>query len=121
MKITNGNGVDYAIESAGRKDTMEMAFQAVRNGGKCIIAGNLAIGEKITIDPMDLIKHKQIVGTWGGETNPDHDIPMYVDHYLSGKFNLDLFISDIYSLNKINNSFKDLAAGNVNRALIKFD
>ena len=33
INITNGKGVDYAIESAGSKDTMETALQTVRNGG----------------------------------------------------------------------------------------
>ena len=76
IDITHGKGVDYAIESAGRKDTMETALQSVRNGGGiCIIAGNLPNGEKISIDPMDLIGGKNIMGTWGGETKPDEDIP----------------------------------------------
>jgi len=119
LDITENLGLDYSIEAAGSKTTMELAFKSIKTGGgKCIIAGNLACGEHISIDPMDLIKGKQIVGTWGGETNPDQDIPKYVDWYLSGKMKLDKLITHNYSLKNINKAFKDLENGKVSRALI---
>ena len=119
MKITDGKGVDYAIESAGRRETMETAYQSVRNdGGKCIIAGNLPLGEKISIDPMELIKGKQIIGTWGGETNPDVDIPKYVNWYLEKKLNLSALIAEKYSLNNINQAFDKFNAGSIGRTLL---
>jgi S-(hydroxymethyl)glutathione dehydrogenase / alcohol dehydrogenase len=119
-QITVGKGVDYAIESAGRKDTMELAFQSVRNGGgKCIIAGNLPSGEKILIDPMDLIRGKNIAGTWGGETDPDKDIPEYVEWYQSGKMNLDKILTNDYPIEDINRAFDDLENGKVGRASVK--
>ena len=41
-EITLGKGVDYSIESAGLKETMEVSFKCVRdNGGLCVLAGNL--------------------------------------------------------------------------------
>ena len=89
-QITEGRGVDCAIEAAGRQETMEAAFQVVRDGSDlCILAGNLPHGERISLDPFDLIKGKRIIGTWGGETQPDRDIPIYLDLYLAGKLKLD--------------------------------
>jgi len=120
-EITGGPGVDFAIESAGQREAMEMAFKSVKDmGGLCILAGNLPVGQLICIDPFDLIKGKRIIGTWGGETDPDKDIPNYADLFLSGKLNLSFFTSHIYRLCDINNSFNDLASGKVNRALIEF-
>ena len=119
LEITHGKGVDYAIESAGRKDTMETALQSVRNGGGiCIIAGNLPNGEKISIDPMDLIGGKNIMGTWGGETKPDEDIPKYVDLFLDGKLKLNKLITHVYKLEDINKAFGELESGKTGRALI---
>jgi len=120
-KITGGQGVDFAIEAAGKREAMETAFKSVKDkGGLCILAGNLPAGQQICIDPFDLIKGKRIIGTWGGETNPDKEIPKYVDHFLSGRVNLSCFTSDIYRLVGINNALNDLASGKVNRALIEF-
>jgi S-(hydroxymethyl)glutathione dehydrogenase / alcohol dehydrogenase len=119
--ITNGQGVDFAIEAAGQRTTMETAFKSVRDkGGLCILAGNLPLGQQMGIDPFDLIKGKRIMGTWGGETDPDKDIPAYVDHFMSDRLNLSLFTSDIYRPEKINDSLNDLASGKVKRALIEF-
>lgn len=119
MELTGGRGVDCAIEAAGRRETMETAFQVVReNGGLCVLAGNLPHGERITLDPFDLIKGKRIAGTWGGECNPDKDIPGYVHLYLEGHLKLDLLITHIYALENINKAFDDLEQGKVGRALV---
>lgn len=119
LEITDGRGVDYAIEAAGQRETMETAFRAVRdNGGLCILAGNLPRGQRICVDPFDLIKGKRIVGTWGGATQPDCDIPMYVDRYLSGTFRVDGLITHTDSLEHVNRALDDLEHGRVGRTLI---
>jgi S-(hydroxymethyl)glutathione dehydrogenase/alcohol dehydrogenase len=98
---------------------MEKAFQSVRdNVGLCVIAGNLPQGEHISINPFDLIKGKRIIGTWGGETQPDRDIPLYVDLYLSGKLRLKELVTHTYSLQNINRAFDDLSDGKGARILI---
>lgn len=118
--ITGGNGVDYVIEATGNSKAMETAFQCVRdNGGLCVLAGNPPLGERISIDPFDLIRGKQIVGTWGGETKPDRDIPMYAEFYLANKLNLDEMISRVYSLGDINQALNDLEEGKVVRGIIE--
>ena len=121
LKITDGCGVDYAIEAAGLCETMEKAFRAVRdNGGLCVLAGNLSQGEKISLDPFDLIKGKQIVGTWGGETDPDQDIPEYVRFYQANKLKLDALITDHFTLDEINKSIDMMSKGKIaGRCLIE--
>lgn len=119
--ITSGQGVDFSIEAAGQCKTMETAFRSVKDkGGLCILVGNLPAGQQISIDPFDLIKGKRIMGTWGGETDTDKDIPNYVQYFLSGKLNLKFLISNIYNLDNINQALYTLKSGKVNRVLIKF-
>ncbi len=121
MDLTKGQGVDYAIEAAGLKETMEEAFVSIRNnGGTLVIAGNLAHKEKISIDPFDLIKGKKIIGTWGGETCPDRDIPRYVELYLSGKLKVDDLITSRFCLKDINPALEVFKNGrNVIRVIIE--
>ena len=120
LQLTSGRGVDYAIEAAGRIETMQAAFNAVRDqGGLCVLAGNLAAGQTIQIDPFHLIRGKRIVGTWGGETAPDRDIPMYAAQYLAGRLNLSPLITHEYPLREINQAVVDLENGKVGRALIR--
>ena len=118
-EITGGVGVDLSIEAAGRPEVMETAFRAVREGGGlCVLAGNLAVGERITIDPFDLIKGKKLVGTWGGETEPDRDIPAYAHLFLEGKLPLSRLITHEYDLRDANTALDDLRRGRVGRAVI---
>jgi S-(hydroxymethyl)glutathione dehydrogenase/alcohol dehydrogenase len=66
------------IECTGSEQGAQIAVDLTnRDGGKCIIAGNPPKGSVIHVDPYDLIHGKRLVGTWGGNTNPDIDIPMY--------------------------------------------
>lgn len=121
QEITSGKGVDYAIEAAGRKLTMEEAFRSVRdNGGRTIIVGNLPQGEQISIDPFALICGKQISGSWGGSTNPDKDFPHYVDLYLSGTLRLDDIMTHRFQLKDINKAFELLEKGEIGRGIIDF-
>jgi S-(hydroxymethyl)glutathione dehydrogenase/alcohol dehydrogenase len=117
--LTNQRGVDYAIESAGTRQSMETAFQCVRDqGGLCVLAGNLPAGQHISIDPFDLIKGKRIVGSWGGETKPDTDIPDYVDAYLSSNFEIGSLITHEYRLPEVNQAFEALEQGKAGRILV---
>lgn len=118
--LMGGRGVDVTIECAGKKETMENAFMCIKdNGGLCVIAGNLPKGQKIKIDPFDLIKGKRIVGTWGGETDPDRDIPLYVNSFLSGIINLRSLITLSHPLTNINEAIQKTESGQVGRCLIE--
>lgn len=117
--LTAGMGVDYAIEAAGRRETMEAALRAVRApGGLCVLAGNLPHGERISLDPFDLIRGRRLTGTWGGETDPDRDLPRYVNAYVRGDLPLGRLITHEYPLGQINAALADLEAGRLGRALI---
>jgi S-(hydroxymethyl)glutathione dehydrogenase/alcohol dehydrogenase len=118
-ELTCGRGVDFAIEAAGRRETMEVAFRSVRDqGGLCVLAGNLPHGERISIDPFDLIRGKRIAGAWGGATQPDEDLPRYARWFLEGRLPLADLISREYRLEDINDALDDLEQGRVLRALV---
>ena len=118
--ITDKVGVDYAIEASGNSEAMELAFQSIRTGGGlCVLAGNLPAGKTISIDPLDLIKGKRVIGTWGGETQPDKDIPMYLDLYRTGKLELSPLITQTYKLEEINQALEELEKGKLGRGLIE--
>jgi S-(hydroxymethyl)glutathione dehydrogenase/alcohol dehydrogenase len=117
--ITGGVGLDYSVDSAGRTQTIESAFKAIRSdGGLCVFASHPSAGEKIQIDPYDLICGKQIKGSWGGESYPDRDIPIFVDFYRQGKLPLKKMMTHEYRLEQINEALKGLDVGCVGRILI---
>lgn len=118
--LTAGKGVDCAIEATGVKEIMEQAFLSVHdNGGIAVIAGNVPHQQRISIDPFGLICGKRIVGTWGGDTNPERDLPHYADWYLAGKLKLDELLTHRFHLEDINLAFLALEEGKVGRAIIE--
>ena len=120
--ITNGVGVDYSVEAAGEVETIELAFESVRNsGGQCIFASHPEAGKNISIDPFSLISGKNIKGSWGGSSNPDIDIPILANLYKYGKMPLQRLVTKKYSLDEINIALSDLKKSNVFRPLIVID
>ena len=114
------SGVDYAVDASGNKLAMENAFAVIREkGGVCVIAGNLSKDEQISLHPFDLIKGKRIIGTWGGETVPDRDIPQYVSAFLKEQLPFDQMITHRFGLEDINKAFDVLVNGEAGRIVIK--
>lgn len=116
------DGVDYCFEAAGTTETIESGFSIVRTGGgQCIFASHPATGNTISLDPFEFHLGKNIKGSWGGGSNPDEDIPKFVDYYRTGTIkNLQALLSKEYSLEEINEALRDLDERRINRALIKF-
>lgn len=119
-EFTGGKGVDYSVEAAGLAKTIVTAFLAVRKfGGLCVFASHPQEGAKIEIDPYDLICGKRILGSWGGASSPDRDIPQLADLYLQGRLPLEKLLSHRYSLDNINQALDDLENRRIVRALIE--
>ena len=117
-----GGGVDFAIDAAGRCETIQTAFACVkRQGGQCLFASHPASGDVLKIDPFELICGKQLRGSWGGSCKPDEDIPIFAQLYQEGRLPLDRLIGKIYKLNQVNEAMDDLASGRVFRPLIKMN
>lgn len=121
LKKNHPNDIDYAVEAAGSAHSIEQAFELIRRGGRCIFASHPPQGEKISIDPFELICGKQIEGSWGGGSQPDKDIPILAD--IINKYNLPVqkMLSSEYKLEQINNALDDLEARKIVRALIRME
>jgi S-(hydroxymethyl)glutathione dehydrogenase/alcohol dehydrogenase len=120
-EIFNGKGADFALEAAGKREAMEMAFECIKApGGFCVLAGNLPAGERIQIDPFSLIRGKKIMGTWGGGSRIDHDIPRFAEIFLGKANTLHPLISQVVPLAEINELMESLNQGRIARGLVVF-
>lgn len=112
-------GLDIAIEATGRPEVMKQAFSAVKDrGGTAVIVGNSPQGAVLELDPKLFNQGRRILGTWGGDNNPDRDFPRYFDLVLSKKLALDKIIGPAYRLDQINEAIDDLERGRAFRPLI---
>lgn len=120
--ITKGRGVDYSIEAAGLAETIETAFRAVRkSGGLCVFASHPKHGDRIKLDPHELISGKRIEGSWGGSCFPDKDVPDLARIYLEGRLPLENMVKERYRLAQINIALEDLEQRKILRAIIEME
>ena len=118
-EICNKDGADYVIEAAGKTSTIELGMALLEpTAGELIFASHPKKGEKIHIDPFELICGKKIHGSWGGKSFPDKDIPILDRMYEDGTIDLSNLISNEYKLEEINSAFDDLENRKITRGLI---
>lgn len=112
-------GVDFAIEASGRPNVMVQALRAVRGrGGTAVVIGNAHHGENIELDPGLLNQGKRLMGSWGGDNDPDSDFPLYCELISNARLSLAPLLSAPYPLANINLALDDLEDRKVARPLI---
>jgi S-(hydroxymethyl)glutathione dehydrogenase/alcohol dehydrogenase len=119
-EITKG-GVNLSYECAGSKETIEKAFACLKEvDGHLIFASHPKYGDKIEIDPYELIAGKSIKGSWGGSSKPDIDIPKFAKLLKDSR--LELINSNIgYTLDTINQAVSDFRSGVIGRPTISME
>jgi alcohol dehydrogenase len=53
--LTDGRGVDVAMEASGKKGRVEQGLQFLRTGGRYVMVGNVCPGDNFTYDASDII------------------------------------------------------------------
>lgn len=113
-------GVDYCVEAGGSVESIELGFRLIKkNGGKIVFSSHPPTGEKIALDPHELIAGKTIIGSWGGGFSPDRDIKK-ISNVLKkyGNYYQDI-LSKEYVLDEINEALTDIMLGNTIRPLVR--
>lgn len=112
-------GVDVAIDAAGTSAGIEAAFECLRyEGGRLIFASHPPAGERISLDPHDLIKGRTIRGSWGGACHPDEDIPRLARAIADAGTSLEFMVPRTYSLDEVNAALDDLEEQRAMRPVI---
>lgn len=121
QQANQGELLDFIVEAAGSCRTIESAFSLIhRQHGKCVFASHPKHGDKIHLDPFELICGKTIEGSWGGGANPLTLLNQTANNKQS-LAPLRHLLSDAYPLSQINQALEDLANQKVVRAIIKLD
>ncbi|MCE0761718.1 NDMA-dependent alcohol dehydrogenase [Pseudonocardia kujensis] len=122
-QMTNGNGADKAVVTAGlvTEEIVTGAFDAIGKGGTVVLTGlNKLSVQNVNIPGsiMTLFK-KTVKGSLFGDCNPTTDIPKILGLYQSGDLKLDELITRTYSLEQVNEGYEDLLNGkNVRGVLV---
>ncbi len=95
-KRTNGDGVDLAIEAAGRPETVTMALQATRTQGRVVEVG--IFEEPATFELNDLVFHeRELIGIM----NNGGEFPQAIQMLADGRVDPTPMISNRISLEEV--------------------
>ena len=115
LELTNGEGVDLALEFIGLPDTIIQTIKSVKKGGRAVIVG-LSVRE-VQLNSIDLVvRELSLKGSRGLLLRNLEEVLELVKY---GKIKVKPIISDVYSLEEINNGIRNLREGSTIRSLVK--
>ncbi len=111
-------GVDHAFEVIGRSTTAEQALAMAANGRDAYVVGVMSDDASVAVRSEYMKRGKSLRGVFMGSTRPRVDIPRYVEMWRHGQLDLAGMVSRRLPLDDVNEGFRAMAAGEVNRAVI---
>ena len=116
-----GGGADYSFECIGNVDVMRQALECCHRGwGVSVIIGVAGSGQEIRTRPFQLVTGRVWKGTAFGGARGRTDVPKIVDWYMEGRINIDDLITHVLPLERINDAFDLMHAGESIRSVVRF-
>jgi S-(hydroxymethyl)glutathione dehydrogenase/alcohol dehydrogenase len=118
IDLTDG-GADYSFECIGNVDVMRQALECCHRGwGVSTIIGVAGAEQEIRTRPFQLVTGRVWKGTAFGGMRGRTDVPKIVDWYMEKKINIDDLITHTMPLEKINEAFELMRAGESIRSVV---
>ena len=120
VALTDG-GADYSFECIGNVDLMRQALECCHRGwGVSVIIGVAGAGQEIRTRPFQLVTGRVWKGTAFGGARGRTDVPKIVDWYMRGRIEIDPLITHTLPLERINEAFDLMHAGESIRTVVTF-
>ena len=116
-----GGGADYSFECVGNVELMRQALECCHRGwGVSVIIGVAGAGQEIRTRPFQLVTGRVWKGTAFGGARGRTDVPKIVDWYMDGRIDIDSLITHVMPVEKINDAFDLMHAGESIRSVVTF-
>lgn len=117
--LTEGNGVDVAIEAVGLPATFEQAFYARDLAGTVVLVGVPNPEMRIDLPLIEVFgRGGALKSSWYGDCLPSRDFPMLIDLYLQGRLDLGRFVSEKIDIDGVEDAFHKMERGEVLRSVV---
>jgi S-(hydroxymethyl)mycothiol dehydrogenase len=119
QELTGGFGADVVIEAVGRPDTYRQAFFSRDLAGTLVQVGVPDPSMTVELPLIELFgRGGALKSSWYGDCLPTRDFPMLIDLYLSGRLDLDGFVSETIGLDGVEEAFARMQRGEVLRSVV---
>jgi S-(hydroxymethyl)glutathione dehydrogenase/alcohol dehydrogenase len=120
VNLTKG-GADYSFECVGNTTLMRQALECTRRGwGKSVIIGVAGAGQEISTRPFQLVTGRTWKGTAFGGVKGRSQLPGMVEQAMRGEIELAPFVTHTLPLDRINDAFDLMHAGESIRSVIHY-
>src|SRR5881296_3599458 len=109
--LSGRSGVDFAFEVVGTQRTVEQALLSTHRGGTCVVVGVSPAGTRLSIDPGMLLQQRVLTGTSFGGGHQRTDVPLLLDLFMDGKYQLKELVSRRLPLAELNHAFDLMKRG----------
>lgn len=111
--IIQKQGLDCFIDNTGNPKMIELGYRITKPQGRVILVGVPPKGNDTTIYSLPLHFGKRISGSHGGESEPNKDIPRYLQMFQVGRLPLKTLITNHFSLPEINEAILKMRNGKI--------
>ena len=119
--LTGKQGVDVAVECAGRAVSIRTAWDSTRRGGRTTVVGIGGKDQQVTFNALEIFHWgRTLSGCVYGNSDPARDLPVLAEHIRAGRLDLSALVTERISLDGIPVAFENMLAGKGGRALVVF-
>ncbi|MEV7342466.1 Zn-dependent alcohol dehydrogenase [Streptomyces sp. NPDC093544] len=119
--LTGKQGVDVAIECAGRAVTIRTAWDSTRRGGRTTVVGIGGKDQQVTFNALEIFHWgRTLSGCVYGNSDPARDLPVLAGHVRAGRLDLGALVTERIGLEGIPGAFENMVAGKGGRAVVVF-
>jgi S-(hydroxymethyl)glutathione dehydrogenase/alcohol dehydrogenase len=119
LRELTGDRLDLVLESSGSTESLESCFEALSRRGRLVFASHPPTGERMTLDPHQLLAGKRIAGSWGGDVSPEVDIDRLMSVVERMDPHFDSLLGSEFRLDDVQVALDAMERGEVLRPLIR--
>lgn len=111
---------DAVFDVTGNPAVIEQAWKITGPKGRLILVGVMRHDQQLSLNTLPLHHGKSLIGTEGGASQPQHDIPRYLRMISAGRFDPRGMISHRCHLTDVNSAIATMRSGESIHTVISF-
>lgn len=121
LDITDGKGIDGAIDTTGRADVITSLVHSCARKGKVVTIGTGGTKSEVTLNLFEMVQAGcSYVGCQQGDCFPQEFIPMLLEANAEGKFPYERLIKT-YPVKEFAQAMEDMESGKVIKPVLLWD
>lgn len=116
-----GKKPDVVFEVTGQRHLIEQGYGMSSDSGRTILVGVPQVANPASLPTLPLHLGKRLIGSHGGSSKPEEDIPRLAHLVRLGRLNLGDIPLSSFSLAQINTAIDLMKRGSVGRTVISMD